>query len=242
MALPINIQDLLHGRVVETERLEFKEGWNPEAVLHTMCAFANDINNWGGGYIVIGIGEKKGVPVFPSKGLSPAETARIQKELLSLSHKIRPEYFPTVEITNFKGKDIVIIWVPGGVNRPYKAALSFAKGSEYAHYIRRNSITKRASASDERGLMKLAHDIPFDDCVNHKASLADLNVRLIEEYLIAVKSALAKGMKGISFESLCRRMNIVEGPSEYLKPKNTGLLFFCSNPRKNISRLRALKL
>ena len=29
--------------------------------------------------------------------------------------------------------------------------------------------------------MKLAHDIPFDDCVNHKASLADLNVRLIEE-------------------------------------------------------------
>jgi len=49
MALPINIHELLHGRVVETERLEFKEGWNPEATLHTMCAFANDINNWGGG-------------------------------------------------------------------------------------------------------------------------------------------------------------------------------------------------
>ena len=57
MALPINIQELLHGRVVETERLEFKECWNPDAVLYTMCAFANDINNWGGGYIVIGIEE-----------------------------------------------------------------------------------------------------------------------------------------------------------------------------------------
>lgn len=59
MALPININKLLSGRVVETERLEFKEGWNPEAVLHTMCAFANDVNNWGGGYIVIGFGEKR---------------------------------------------------------------------------------------------------------------------------------------------------------------------------------------
>ena len=57
MALPINIEGLLSGRIIETERLEFKEGWNPEAVLHTMCAFANDVNNWGGGYIVIGVGE-----------------------------------------------------------------------------------------------------------------------------------------------------------------------------------------
>ncbi|HEY5510424.1 MAG TPA: hypothetical protein VIK10_05275 [Prolixibacteraceae bacterium] len=50
MALPVNITELLHGKVVEWERLEFKEGWNPEDVLHSVCAFANDINNWGGGY------------------------------------------------------------------------------------------------------------------------------------------------------------------------------------------------
>lgn len=31
MALPINIEELLSGRVVETERLEFKEGWNPRS-------------------------------------------------------------------------------------------------------------------------------------------------------------------------------------------------------------------
>ncbi len=43
MSLPINIKDLLHGKPVEWERLEFKAGWNPEAVLHTLCAFANDI-------------------------------------------------------------------------------------------------------------------------------------------------------------------------------------------------------
>lgn len=34
--LPININDLINARTVEWERLEFKEGWNPEDVLHTM--------------------------------------------------------------------------------------------------------------------------------------------------------------------------------------------------------------
>lgn len=51
MTLPVNIEDVLHARTVESERVEFKQGWNPEAVLHTICAFANDFHNLGGGYI-----------------------------------------------------------------------------------------------------------------------------------------------------------------------------------------------
>ena len=45
MVLPVNITELLHGKVVEWERLEFKEDWNPEDVLHSVCAFSNDIKN-----------------------------------------------------------------------------------------------------------------------------------------------------------------------------------------------------
>lgn len=51
MALPLNIDDVLLGRSVEWERLEFKKNWNPEDVLHTLCAFANDFHNLGGGYL-----------------------------------------------------------------------------------------------------------------------------------------------------------------------------------------------
>jgi len=45
MSLPISIEEILRGHVVEWERLEFKAGWNPIEVLHTMSAFANDFNN-----------------------------------------------------------------------------------------------------------------------------------------------------------------------------------------------------
>ena len=69
-ALPINVDELLNGQSVEWERLEFKQGWNPEEVIHSLCAFANDINNWGGGYIIIGIEEKDGQPLLPPKGVT----------------------------------------------------------------------------------------------------------------------------------------------------------------------------
>ena len=54
MSLPINIEDLLNQRKVESNRIEFKKGWNPVALYHTICAFANDFDNLGGGYILVG--------------------------------------------------------------------------------------------------------------------------------------------------------------------------------------------
>ena len=42
MAIPTNIKTLLSGSVVEWARKEFKETWDPEASLKTVCAFANE--------------------------------------------------------------------------------------------------------------------------------------------------------------------------------------------------------
>ncbi|MCM1498734.1 MAG: ATP-binding protein [Clostridium sp.] len=60
MAIPTNIKTLLSGEVVEWARIEFKETWDSAASLKTICAFANDIDNWGGGYIIIGVKEENG--------------------------------------------------------------------------------------------------------------------------------------------------------------------------------------
>ena len=65
MALPINIRELVHGNTIEWERLELKKGWNPEDVIHSMCAFANDLHNWGGGYIILGVEENEGQSILP---------------------------------------------------------------------------------------------------------------------------------------------------------------------------------
>jgi predicted HTH transcriptional regulator len=47
MALPINVEQLLAGQLTESDRIEYKKGWNPQVILHTICAFANDLHNVG---------------------------------------------------------------------------------------------------------------------------------------------------------------------------------------------------
>ena len=106
MNLPININQLLNGKAVEWERLEFKAGWNPEVILRTICAFANDFHNLGGGYIIVGIEEKDGQPVLPPKGVKPPSIDAIQKELLALGHNaIMPNYHPIVFPVEYENKD-----------------------------------------------------------------------------------------------------------------------------------------
>ena len=55
MALAININDLLNKQKIESNRIEFKKGWNPASIYHSVCAFANDLDDLGGGYIVVGV-------------------------------------------------------------------------------------------------------------------------------------------------------------------------------------------
>lgn len=35
MAIPVNIKELLSARTVESERIEYKQGWNPDAICRT---------------------------------------------------------------------------------------------------------------------------------------------------------------------------------------------------------------
>ncbi|MBM3437442.1 MAG: transcriptional regulator, partial [Bacteroidetes bacterium] len=89
MGLPININELIHGHTIEWERLEFKSGWNPEDVVHSMCAFANDIHNWGGGYIIIGIDEDNAQPMLPPRGLEQNQIDPIHSEITNLAHRVQ---------------------------------------------------------------------------------------------------------------------------------------------------------
>ena len=232
MALPINIGDLLHGKTVEWERIELKAGWNPEKVVRTICAFANDINNWGGGYIIIGVEEDQGKAVLPPVGIATESIDSIQKKLVNLSNRIEPKYFPVPQPEIVDEKHILVIWVPGGDNRPYKAPTTLGNKAQMVHYVRRGSETVKAKSEDERRLYEQAAKIPFDDRINHQASIDDLSFSAIQGFLKDVNSKLFEEAPKLPFQELCRRMNIVKGPDENIRPINAGLLMFNESPEK----------
>src|SRR3990167_389037 len=118
--LPINLEDLLRQRTVERDRIEYKAGWNPDAIIRTLCAFANDFENLGGGYVIIGQDcDDHGQPIFPLVGVSDNQLDKIQRELLQYCHPIQPSYFPILSIEEFAGKTLIVLWAPGGQTRPY---------------------------------------------------------------------------------------------------------------------------
>ena len=231
--LPINLHDLLRQRTIEGERVEYKAGWNPQRVLHTICAFANDFHNLGGGYVVFGVEERDGQPLLPPSGIDPGRIEAVQNELLRLGQSaIQPYYHPLTGVYDIDGRTILVLWAPGGETRPYKAIVNLAEGvTEWAYYIRRHSSTVRARGDDERELLSLAATVPFDDRYHQAASLDDLSPRLIEQFLRDVGSDLVLET-GLSTETLGRRMNIVGGPPEACFPKNVGLLFFNEAPHR----------
>lgn len=231
--LPINIDDLLHHRTVESERIEYKEGWNPESILHTLCAFANDFHNLGGGYVLVGVAEKNGQPQLPPAGLLPEQIDAIQKELLNLGHSaIAPHYHPLTATYEIQGKTILVLWAPGGETRPYKAKTSLSKKSDWAYYLRKHTSTVKASGRDERELLNLAATVPFDDRYRQTANLSDLSPYLMRDFLHDISSELAGEARELDIETLGRRMNVIGGPSEMAFPKNVGLLFFNEQPEQ----------
>ena len=232
--LPLNLEDLLRQRTVEGERIEYKAGWNPDPVVRTLCAFANDFENLGGGYIVIGQDcDAEGRPVFPPAGIALGELDKIQQALLQYCHAIEPRYFPVLSVEEFVGKTLLVLWAPAGMRRPYKAPKSvIAKHREYGYYIRRYASTIEAQGEDERDLLSLSGNVPFDDRFNREATVNDLSPRLMIEYLREVGSALAEGAAALSTEALGRQLNVVGGPPEAPMPKNVGLLFFNEAPQR----------
>ena len=237
MALPINVKELIENRVVESTRIEYKSDWDPEPIIHSITAFANDIDNSGGGYIIVGITEENGMPRIPISGLNKGSVDRIQKELLNKCNLIEPRYLPVVEPAVYDGKDILVIWSPGGDDRPYKSPIMLnsegaSKRSEKAYYIRKMSNTIRANAREERELIGLARDVPFDDRINPHADIAHMRSSLLSEFLHAVDSELYAGSLTRTVEAVAADMKLVRGPEEYRKPVNVGLMFFNESPEE----------
>src|SRR5680860_839804 len=70
--------------------------------------------------LVKGVEEKNGKPVRPVFGFDPDQLETVKKEMVGYCNLIKPSYFPRLSLEAIDGKKVLVIWVPGGSNRPYK--------------------------------------------------------------------------------------------------------------------------
>ena len=229
--LPINLDELLHCRGVESERVEFKASWDPGTtgpqVLRTICAFANDYHNLNGGYVVIGVREEEGRSVLPPVGLSADEIEAAQQWIRGNCNRLDPPYPPILSPEMVGDRLVLVVWAPGSEMRPHRAP-DAPRGS-LRYWIRLGASTVDAEQRGDliRALVQQTARVPWDDRRAADARVEDIREAKVREFLRDVRSGL---LDEPNAREVYRRMRITAQVNDHEVPKNAGLLFFSSDP------------
>lgn len=240
--IPIKIETLLEGRRVEQNRIEYKEGFNPSDIVHTICAYANDIAGVDGGYLVIGVKAKDGIPVLPPEGLPPECLDDIQLKIFQYCNKIEPRYIPKIEVIEYKGAHLVYLKCSAGDADPYQAPVDVYSKKEAGkvqdrtmkYWIRPASLTTEAKKSELAELFEKFASIPFVDRINSRASMEHIRRGYLEDFIRESNSSLIEELNVRSLEDLLVSEEVAEEKDDGIAIKNIGVLMFGERPDKLI--------
>ncbi|MBN1592962.1 MAG: ATP-binding protein [Candidatus Coatesbacteria bacterium] len=231
--LPFNIDDLTNLCSIEGNRVEFKATWDSRVksdVIRSVSAFANDLLNMNGGYIILGIEEKDGRPILPPRGLDACDMDNIQRTLTGeCKGKISPEYLPVLFPEIYQNRPILVIWAPGGDNRPYQAP-SRNDEKTRAFHVRHGSSTIEARGDLLRQLLEMTAKVPFDDRRALGATIADISPSHVHRFLENVRSDLVSASPPIPADELYRKLRITTRINDHEVPRNVGLICFSDDP------------
>jgi ATP-dependent DNA helicase RecG len=232
---PFDPDDILHRRTMESHRVELKWTWNRkvgESVVRTVCAFANDLLHLNGGYVVLGVDEEDGRALLPPRGLADRNLERVQKEVFGYCKRIHPEYQPYCYPLEVMGQPILILWAPGGDDRPYQAPENAGeRGSPMQRWVRTGPQTIKARGEVLRQLNELAAKVPFDDRRHLTAHVEHISPLLVRRFLREIGSKLVE-QEPIDNLDLYRKLRLLQRLNGHEAPRNFALLFFNEEPHE----------
>ena len=193
------------------------EGYNAEfkvsipskikEITEEVCAFANA----SGGVVLIGVDDANTI-----KGITidNAKRSAIQNSINEISPVLKCDF----NIVEVDGKDIAVIEVPSGQNKPYVLS--------GAIYVRQGPNSQKLTTVEEmRDFFQQADKIYFDDAICKEANIEDdianenINTFRFEAGLV----------NATSDEQLFTNLKLVTNEGQL---KNGTILFFGSNPEK----------
>jgi ATP-dependent DNA helicase RecG len=230
------------SRLVQREsvRVEWKENVADErGVVKTLCAFANDIQQVGGGRVICGLKEEKnefGEPVAKPVGLDEKRFKEIKNKVLSICHRqVEPPLTPTVEDYPVEGN-------------PGRKLLVFSvTASQYAHryrtkkegthyYVRVNDRTQPADGLISKLLEQKKEWPPYLEQTHPDAVIDDIDWFALKEFLGRLKLplSLANYMEpDVKFRGDVQSLvTFPPGGAPRQVPRNFSLLLFGKEPHR----------
>ncbi len=171
----------------ENARVEWKENVADErGVAKTLCAFANDIQQVGGGRVICGLREEKnqyGSPVAVPIGLDENRVKTLKNKVLGICHRnMEPPITPAVSSFPVEGEPSRQLLVFEVTASPYAHRYRIKQeGTHY--YIRLDDRTQPANGLINRLMEQKKHWPPFLDQTLPKASLDAFDRHALDRFL-----------------------------------------------------------
>jgi len=222
--------------VRESEQVEWKGSVaDIDDVVETLSAFANDLANLGGGYVVCGAAETKdshGFPCVDLAGLSPGRLKEIEGTVLTrCRERVSPELAPLVEELPAATPDRrILVFIMAATSKAHMVRRG-AQGARYFVRIGRETREARDGVLRELLVRKNALE-PWDRQACNTATVNDLDLLVLRDALqrmrifspeVGVEPFLSETNQFSPFvPSLC----VQEPLSGILRPRNFALLLF----------------
>ncbi len=235
--------DLKELAVRESERVEWKENGDDidiiRKIVKTISAFANDIGNFGGGYVVCGAKESKdeyGFPKLQFTGLSASKLKEIEGKVTQHCREyVSPPVLPIVhEVENpIDNSTRILIFVV--VASP--DAHAYRDGTTSTYYVRISRETREARNGVLTQLLIKKQKIEyFDKRVNSHATQADVDVLLFRDSMQDMGLLVPERLLEDYFSDteqiaeLVAPLFVKSGLDSILRPRNFTLLLFGKKP------------
>ena len=235
----IALQYLKEGRL-ESDCIEYKKSHlQKDSILKTMCAFANNLMNRNICMILVGVeehkeAELKGTPARPICGYDESQIETVENSLKSLIGFIKPKINYAMTHASIDNRNFVIFAIFNNSVGPYeileKAEKDKSIGLKRGRYVRFERDSRLATIKEEFELLKKFSNYHFTEEYSTVATIDDLDVDYIREYLNATTDR--ENTKILSKQEMAEHMGLVDINTGMVK--NYALLMFSRNPEKFI--------
>lgn len=201
----------------ETSKVQFKEELpHRDSVAQEIVAKSNSL----GGDILLGVKDVTGEVT----GLTPEQVESYDRVISEIADNLKPPVYLTTEVVkvidNTTGKNVLVVHVQEGVNKPYKTA----KGEIYVM----QGSNKRL-LTDNAEIMRLfqnSGNLLADEMEVYHTSINDVDEKLFADYF---KKEFENSFeeRGLNFEQALQRKRVLRNNQLTL----AGLLFFGKEPQ-----------
>jgi ATP-dependent DNA helicase RecG len=241
MTVPIDLQELCRR---ESEQIEWKANVaDIDDVVETLSAFANDLANLGGGYVICGAHEEKDENGFPRLALAGLTASRLKEiegiTLTRCREHVSPPITPLVEELPSSTKDKrILVFIQPATNQAHTFR---RENSGTKHYVRVSRSTIEARNGILRDLLVRKGTLePWDRRPCNTADESDLD-------LLALRDALQRmshfsSERGVEpylsddfpLSPFVPPLFYREPLTGALKPRNFAMLLFGRDTQKHI--------